>query len=351
MARQTKEELDATPVVVAVPPEDADVVRILTELGASGKYISLKRQNLSSKEFDYVGKYDLAEFHDMSLFLERVKEDHGGGKYQGRIYGEKDGETKYLKYVTFSIDPRFRPAVVPPPMIPGAGTPPSELSEIKNALAVLAQAITSMMQKPQHDPLDIGLRIAEAMRGGQKEALPVSSSPSITEAFTILKQGIDMGKELSGGGGDLGYLPVIEKLGAPLIEAFGKMASRPNPVVEKVNGGKPLPRPTPSTPEQYLQAYLPQILGLAAEKKNPALYAELVLDRAPETQYDFLYGVATRPDVIAYLSSLHPGVKEHEAWFLEFVSAIKEELEPEPTTEQPEISVPDIQDDPQHLEE
>ena len=328
---------------------DADVGRILAEIGDSGKYVSIKRMNAITKAWEYVTKYDLSEFEDFSFFLDRVKEDHGGGRYQARIYGDKgQGKIEYLRFATFDIDGRFRPAVVPPPTPPSAAVlPSSDLSEIKQALALLAQAISNMVNTPRHDPLDVGLRIAEAMTKNVQPALVSPPQSNMAEMFSIFKQGLELGQTASGGEG-LGYLPVIEKLGGPLVNLLEKVAARPNPVIEKTkqNGGATLSAPKPQTPEQYLQAYLPQILGLAAEQKNPALYAELVLDRTPESQYDFLYGVATRPDVIPYLTTLHPGVKEHESWFLEFAKAIKEELEPE-AEEKPITPELEIHDDPQ----
>ncbi len=115
------------------------------------------------------------------------------------------------------------------------------------------------------------------------------------------------------------------------MDMLGKMtASKPNPTVVKAqNGVEKMPKPTPTNPEQYLTAYLPQIVGLAAKKKDPSFYADFVLDQVPESAHGFLLEVASRPDVIPYLSTLHPGVKEHEAWFLEFVKSIKEAYEPE----------------------
>lgn len=306
-----------------VPMEDADVEAVLEQVGSTSKYIALTRRNPTTKDHDYVGRYDLP----IDNLLDHVKEDHGGGKYTGRICGQGGA---YLKGVTFSIDSRFRPTMVPPPTLAVASaTPPSsDLGEIRSMLKELIAFQIQMMNTPKHDPLDVGLRIAEAMRGGAPVSTPSPPPTSFAEMFSIFKQGMELGQAASGGEG-MGYLPVIEKLGGPLVEALGKMASRPNPTVTKAHGGPALKSPTPQTPDQYLASYLPQIISLALSKKDPILYADVVLDQVPEAQYDYLYGVVSRSDVIPYLSSLHPGVKEHEAWFLEFTKTIKESLTPE----------------------
>jgi len=197
----------------------------------------------------------------------------------------------------------------------------------------IAFQMQMMNASPKHDPLEVGLRIAEAMRGNQPIApvFPPSSTPPWSEMFSIFKQGMEMGATASGGEG-LGYLPVIEKLGGPLVEMLGKMtATKTNPTVAKAqNGVRDMPKPIPTNPEQYLTAYLPQLIGLAVKKKGPGFYADFVLDQVPESAHDFLMETASRPDVIAYLSSLHSGVKEHEAWFLEFVKGIRDAYEEEP---------------------
>jgi hypothetical protein len=236
-------------------------------------------------------------------------------------------------------------------MISGAtSAPPSDsgLGEVKDLL----KQLIALQMSPKHDPFEVFVKAAELFRNNAPVApVPVSSAPSITEAFAILKQGIEMGQTMSGGEG-LGYLPVIEKLGGPLVEMLGKLsAPKQNPVGAKVNqnGGKALMPPKPNTPEQYLQSYLPQIISLALSKKDPSLYADVVLDQVPESALDFLFETVSRADVVPYLTTLHPGVKEHEAWFLEFANAIKEALTPEETSE---VShEPEVFDDPQHHKE
>jgi hypothetical protein len=344
MPRKRTNEPEPEVIVLEEEPDTRDIDSILAEVGDTGSYIAIKRRNPTTKEEDYVGRYELP----VDGLLERVKEEHGGGKYSGRICG-KGGV--YRKYITFSIDSRFRPTVVTPPTLLGAtSAPPSDsgLGEVKELL----KQLIALQMAPKHDPLEVGLRIAEAMRNGSSVSpVPVSSAPSITEAFAILKQGIEMGQTMSGGEG-LGYLPVVEKLGGPLVEALKALANRPNAMIQKVeNGGKPLMAPKPQTPEQYIQAYLPQIISLALSKKDPTLYAEVILDQVPESALDFLLDTVSRSDVIPYLTTLHPGVKEHEAWFLEFVKALKENLTPEDATlheDIPSVEVPYIHDDPQN---
>jgi hypothetical protein len=343
MPRKRTNEPEPEVIVLEEEPDTRDIDSILAEVGDTGSYIAIKRRNPTTKEEDYVGRYELP----VDGLLERVKEEHGGGKYSGRICG-KGGV--YRKYITFSIDSRFRPTVVTPPTLLGAtSAPPSDsgLGEVKDLL----KQLIALQMSPKHDPFEVFVKAAELFRNAPSVApMPVSSAPSITEAFAILKQGIEMGQTMSGGEG-LGYLPVVERLGGPLVEALKALADRPKAIMQKVeNGGKPLTAPKPQTPEQYIQAYLPQIISLALSKKDPTLYAEVILDQVPESALDFLFETVSRPDVVPYLTTLHPGVKEHEAWFLEFAKSIKENLTPEETTKVEETPVGDfpyVHDDPQ----
>lgn len=327
--------------------EDSDVSKVLMDLGSTATYISLKRQNERTKEWEYVTKYSVEELAESGDLQERVKDEHGGGKYRGRIYLED----RSVRTVTFSIDPRFKPQVVLPPTPSGvSGVPPAEgLGEIKLLLQQLITLQLNGGSKPTLDPMDMMKSMSEVMRNLQPSApvAPASAGSGFSEAFSIFKQGVEMGQAASGGEG-LGYLPVIEKLAPPVVEALNRLTASRAPVqhpvvakVEQSNGGQPLKVPTPSTPEQYVQSYLPRILGLAAAKRDPQLYADLVLDQVPVEARDSVYGyldaLSNRPDAIVYLSSLHPGVKEHEAWFAEFLTAIRETFAEE-TAHEPETS-------------
>lgn len=342
--RPPQEELDA-PILVrqSLESEDEDVSRVVSEIGSNGKYIALNRMNGTTKKWEYVTKYNLAELEESEL-QERIKDEHGGGTYRARIYGELG----FLKQVTFSIDQRFKPvSLLPPsaPIVSGPGGPASDgLGEIKGLLEKMIMLQMQALQAPKHDPFEVFVKAAEIFR--PMNPAPVSASPqSFSEMFSVFKHGMEVGQAASGNGDGLGYLPVIEKLGGPLLEAINTMRSTPKAdpkpsVVERVNkGGTTLVSPTPTTPEQVLQKYLPQFIALAKADKDPALYAELALDQIPESSYDYLYGVVTRPDMTQYLSGLHPGVKECEAWFLAFGAAIRESLSPYETVDSAEIGM------------
>lgn len=316
-----KEPMEEQPeAVVTVLDDDSDLERVLSEVGSSAKYIAVSRYDTAMKKWAYVEKIPIEDFD-----LESIKTEYGGGNYRGRVYGEAG----YIRHISFTIDSRFLPRPVLPPTVTGiSNSPPdSSLSEIKDLL----RQMILVQSQPKSDPMDMAIRLAEVLRGGASVAAPSTPALGFAEMFSIFKEGMSIGQSASGSGEGLSYLPVIEKVGMPLIEAIKTMANRPpqTPVLNKANGGPPLKPPTPQTPEQYLQFALPQILGLAVAKKDPMLYADVILDQVPETAYDYLLSVAERPDAISYLSSLHHGVKEHEAWFLTLIGAIKEALTPE----------------------
>ena len=324
--RPPNTETDEIPYVT-VPDEDADVEKILQEVGDDAKYVSLSRYSNDLKKYAYVDKIPRDEFD-----LEEVKLDYGGGKYRGRIYGE----TGFLRQVSFSIDPRFLPRAVPPPTANGGGTAPSEFGEIKD---LLRQLLLSQ-QTPRHDPMDMAIRLAEVLRGGTAPAPAPAPSVGFSEMFSIFKEGMSLGQAAQGGDS---YLPVIERLGGPLIETLKTMATKPKETVARANNGvRDMMPPKPLTPEDLLKQYLPQLIGLAASKKDPALYAEFVLDQVPESAYDFLAQTSSRPDVIFYLAGLNGDVKNHEAWFLDFTSAIQDLLTEDATDAEDEAKEPMI---------
>ena len=165
---------------VFVPMEDADVEAVLEQVGATSKYIALTRRNPITKDQDYVGRYDLP----IDNLLDHVKEDHGGGKYTGRIC---DQGGVYRKGITFSIDARFRPALVLPPTAPATATPPSDsgLSEVKD---LLKQLITLQMA-PKHDPFDVFIKASEIFKPMTPIAPPVQTPAprSMSEMLAIFR--------------------------------------------------------------------------------------------------------------------------------------------------------------------
>lgn len=326
MPRRKLEIPEEEPKVIEVPSsdDDTDLERVLSEVGTSARYIALSRFDSQAKKWAYVEKISIEDFD-----LESVKTEYGGGNYRGRVYGESG----YIRHISFVIDSRFMPRpVLPPTVALSNSNPPAEgLGEIKELLKTLV----AMQLQPRENPMDMAIRLAEVLRGSASVAAPVAPL-GFSEMFSIFKEGMSIGQSASGG--EASYLPVIEKVGLPLVEAIKSFSKNPpsQPIVHKANGGPPLNAPTPQTPEQYLQSSLPKIVALAAAKKDPHLYADVVLDQLPESAYEYLFSTAQRSDVIAFLSSLHPGVKEHEAWFLEFTEAIKEALSPEPEEESDE---------------
>lgn len=311
---------DESKVIEVAPSseDDTDLERVLSEVGTSAKYIALSRFDSQAKKWAYVEKISIEDFD-----LESVKTEYGGGNYRGRVYGESG----YIRHISFVIDSRFMPRpVLPPTAALSNSNPPAEgLGEIKDLLKTLV----AMQLQPRTDPMDMAIRLAEVLRGSGASVVAPATPMGFSEMFSIFKEGMSLGQAASGG--EASYLPVIEKVGLPLVEAIKSFSKNPpsQPILNKVNGGPPLNAPTPQTPEQYLQSSLPKIVALASAKKDPHLYADVVLDQLPESAYDYLFSVSQRPDCVSFLSSLNPGVKEHEAWFLEFVSAIKDALTPE----------------------
>lgn len=60
------------------------------------------------------------------------------------------------------------------------------------------------------------------------------------------------------------------------------------------------------------RVYLDSLVKKAAGGSNPELYAEYILDNAPEDQVRKFLG---QPDALEQLAAINPGVAEHRAWF------------------------------------
>lgn len=184
MARKAREPEDD--FVPAEPEVDPDVDQVLAELGGHAATVQLHRQSDRSPTcWNYHGRMDAAAFS-----LETVKEEFGGGIYRARIL---DGTGHYVKHVSFSIDPRFRPSAslgaIP---LPGAAAPASpELVELRELVKQQTELLrVALTPRGATDPLDLALRIGQTVKA---EMAPAAATP-VSELLAMFKQRLELAR-------------------------------------------------------------------------------------------------------------------------------------------------------------
>jgi len=320
------------------PLADPDLDTLLAEIGPQTKKVSLYRQDdKSPTKWHYLTKTDVSLFT-----MEAVKEEFGGGNYKARFIDERG---VYITQFLFSIDPRFRPTLSSSPSLSSIPSGQTEgLGELKEILRQQTALIAELTKRKDVDPLagmEKLVAIISPLIKREDASIPASSSFGFKEAFDIFKQGMDMGQMVNGDS----YLPVVEKMGMPLLNMLGELVKNGKGVQEKINKAiptkapvsqetpSPAPQGQPTTLEGYLQFYIPQLIQLAKADKDPSLYADFVLDQIPENFLDQLYQLLQQPNLIEQLVTLQPEIKNHEQWFKDFIQRGVEALSPESDNE------------------
>ncbi len=270
-----------------------------------------------------------------------IQQQFGGGRYYGR-WKKKDGT--YLRY-NFEIEGE-------PKILTRAAEEARRVEQARedNPYGFLKQG----QQDEQQQDGDAGigttdiLRIMAETRRESREEMrmllelmrPAQPAPDATEkVFSLVEKIVPL---ISTGGGDGSggnpWLFALSQLKEPLMKIVDTIHTavtkppqptpapgQPAPTGKRLDQPpKPEPEPTPTEPEpksedemllESFRPYLGMLVKAAAEGKDPALYADLVLDQTPVFAYDRLRTWLLKPGCLDDLAKLDQAVYHDKAWW------------------------------------
>lgn len=316
-----------------------EIDAILRELCGPDSHhaVQIFRWSDSRNRYAYVRRQAAPDFT-----LDWIQQTFGGGKYNFRV---TDGAGRHVKSVVYCIEDLPKE-----PAAGGNGAGKGDADPIRELLAAVVKQNEQILQllaagasaQPNKDPIDTALRIVEVMR-------PMHSPPAtsaVKEMLDVFREGIELGALSSGGDS---VLPIVERLGKPLIDLLTRQQeidanAKALPAKVKLDGGaparkaeaeqeaRPVRLPThavlagaPSLTDQ-IKVSIGQLIPLAQAGREPSVYSVVFLDQLPEELYQELLGLSQREDFVSFTLSRFPETKPHEAWFFEFLSALKEQL-------------------------
>jgi len=351
---------DETRLEIPLEPVDTEadpLQELINEAGEDGTIYTVKKIGGKPGEpTGYCAKYSAAE-----LSLDVIRDSFGPGKYQ--IIG-RDSQSRYVGSKTVQIIESARPAQTHAAQ-PQVMTPADMLLAMQQQTQALVQAL-----KPTGpDPI-----LIELVRGMAARPVPVAPpGPTIMEMLALMKEmrpdnssakesidllmrGLELGKELGGGGGDDSMMGLASKAMEmiPALAAAQPQQPTPNPRpqlprpqpapgitshpegVPAMNGPAPAKVAPVATPEgdpmftklNWLRVQTRALLNQAARGKDPGLYAEVMLDNLPP--YIGASEILERmksPTAIDDLTTLVPEVANHRVWFESFRVAVVDFLE------------------------
>ena len=275
--------------------------------------------------------------------LDDLRDKYNGGEF--RIYISRDG--KPWKNMRVTVEPKVQSAQ------PEAPSPIAELaSAMRDGFAqqaeLLREALTARPATPGVDINGLLQTLPSLLQSLRTlTAPPPTEAAPESKAIDMLLKGFELAKELrSEASDDGGLLSVVrDVLKSPLLAqavaaSSASIPSTPAPIRTTVAAPVAQPvsvppiapaAPTPNVTQptgvdmQAMRRYLALLCEKAAAGSDPTLYADLILDNAPEF---VIRAVLNRqPSAIDALIADYPPVAQYREFFEELIAALREALD------------------------
>ena len=272
-------------------PED-DLSRVLGELGESSNAVVKVERLREGKSPEFVDDFTAEGFS-----LKMLQKTYGGGEY--KLTARAQGRFVFRRVVSIA-----QPLNLPEPQ---AATRMDALADaIKQGFDQQNKFLMQMMLLPRGEGgATSRASVLEELRT-MKEIFGTAPASGATPDKMI--ELVKLGVELAGEGGEQNLLGVLTKaldtFGEPLKEAIRQQHAAPGA------GAKPLV-PGANRPEHPMKKHVATLIEQARFNSDPALWAEVILERVPEPQVRaFLEG-----DPIMKLAEFDRRVLDNVKWF------------------------------------
>jgi len=313
---------------------DDQIDMALAELGSDpdevhvkiGVYKSLPGKGKVAWLFDTLPD----EMPDIKL---RIRNQYGSGDYEFRIY--KNG--RIFKRCRFCVEVPTRPEPTTQPQNSELSSILHMMLEQQNKQAEEFKAlIVGLNNKPQVSMVDnLGPMIGLMLQAKQLFSQPPQNNGN---QIDMLLKGVELAKEIGGGGGESSMLDVVRdllkspilgeaiKLGASSQQGPQRPRQEPQhprqspPATMLTAPSQPTPAHTPKQEDppvlnisQYLiRAQIDMLINAAKRGDPPDLVAQQVLDNAPDSVLENYIFV---DNAIERLAEIHQGILPHRNWF------------------------------------
>jgi hypothetical protein len=331
------------------PEEDTEPLqRAAQELGASGDAGRVEvwrvKRSLAGSQEAFLGAMELEE-----CSVPEVQRRFGGGEFRirirrqnGKLYKQ---ETKIIEGEPITPRAPAPPTVIAAPQDHTEGAVMRALGEIMRQNQEFLITLKQSLQPAA--PPKTTIEMAQELLA--LKSLFIDPNAPRADPFAMLTQTIGLIKEtgiLEGGGGggqttemDL-FKTLIEKFGPAFMEGVKRDApalpqsfnpalppsgmapqAQPNPIPNRSANPNP---PQPEDAEMNRIKMALNFLAIkAGEGADPDLYAEMVLDNAPEDDIKMLF---SNPQWFDQLAAVAPAIRNHVEWFTKLRASIEQQL-------------------------
>ena len=314
---------------------DAQLSSITSELGADKLDVKFTVKVYRVVE----NKAELAWLFDCTPaelpILQKLRDEYDGGRFECRVY-KNNRIYKRVKVVVESPKKPVATQLVKNDMAEMLKEMGRQQQENFN---MLKDTVLQMVGKPSTPPpsqietMTLMIGLMKSMKDFASPQIPQAPAFDPEKMFDLFLKGMEMGRD-SGGGGETGLMDLAKELiKSPLLGQLAQAATTPQlppPKMEQPKLPVQLPiklnpqaqseiKPQPPTQGENMtnpaiKYYLNMLIQKAENDSDPVLYAEFILDNAPQSMVE---ENIMREDLIEYASSIDPRVKQHEKWFTE----------------------------------
>ena len=260
------------------------------------------------------------------------KDKEKGSRFEARVYRNN----RIYRRIPILIDP-------PDEAVKHEPEKQSDLATLVAALAAqqqqmfaqLKDTILQVVGKPVTPPpsqMDMMMQTVTLMKG-MKDVMggnqPVAQQSDPKEYIDVLLRGMEMGRENSSSGSSM--TDVLRDA----VKAIPLLTQMNSPAMPRQRPPQPAPSITPPVdpkePEienvnindAMIKHYIGVLVQKAQQDSDPALYADFILDNAPD---NIIEQYLMREDLIDTLNKIDPRVLIHKEWFMELRNHLHEAL-------------------------
>lgn len=335
------------------PPERTDssldeLDAFLNEFGP-GFRVKLYRLHPQTRKPAFVASFDLAEVSE-----DMIRDTYGGGTFQLRAYEHGGDGVQYRGSRSVDIDAPPRDlstkaeAETSSTKVERLELERQELADRlrdmsleqrfdtfrRDMLGILAELKNPPPQANQRNPMELAMEIVREMSALRPHVeTPAAQVPQLLDIF---RQGFELGREGAGDGGEpgAGYLRVVDRI----LPAISGLLSRPeqptrdNPPEEGVQEAPPVDL------RSALAHYVPRLVTLAQQGKDPDLWANVVLEELPTVWVEELdtFLETQGGSAITTVLGWYPQLNPHRVWMSRFIEALRPDEDQEEQGDQEE---------------
>ncbi len=276
---------------------------------------------------------------------DRIRDGYGTGKYRARVYKNR------RLYRSFQIEIE---AALEPPKAKESENPTGgieKLMEQQNRFFnTIIDRLTAPAPVPQINPMEMMTGMITALAGLNNliPKAPVIENAS-DKAMEMFTKGIELAQKVaenSSGSGETGLLDIVKTfIQSPAMEGIvggmkNNQQTNQNPMGHYNQAPQRIPQTGPNMvppvmPPNVGQMSIEQIQRLIKDQidylcsqaiagKDPALYAEWILDNMPPMQIQYMLN---QKNIIGELTGINPAIGNHIPWFQQLLEAMREMMQ------------------------